>query len=186
MEHPTEVSFDALCKGMLGISPAYGSFLAEAASFCLKFKSHPSPVTLRISGWVVLILRLHWNENVADLAATYADLEEATEYGAYAVALVTVVKLTGIPYVERSAKGTGIDYWLTDDMEGAPFQRAARLEVSGILDGDDAAVTRRVNRKLTQTERSSAASIPAYIAVVEFRSPRMQFVKKQTKDNGER
>ena len=185
MERLMEVSFDTLSKGMFGISPAYGSFLAEAASFCLKLKTHTSPVTLRVIGEILLVLGVHWNDSVADLEATYADLEEATEYGAYAVALVTAVKLTGIPYVERSAKGTGIDYWLTDSLEGAPFRRAARLEISGILDGDEAAVTSRVSRKLKQTERSSGTSIPAYVAVVEFGRPQMQFVKKQTKKEEE-
>ena len=185
MADTTEVSFEPLYNGILGISVAYGSFLAEAASFCLKWKKHPSPVSLHVSGKTLVILRLHWKDPGTDATRTYTDLEEATEYGAYGVALVTVVKLTGIPYVERSAKGTGIDYWLTDGTDGAPFQKAARLEISGILDGDDAAIMSRLNRKIAQTERSKSTSIPAYVAIVEFGLPRMQLVKKQTKANGE-
>ena len=53
------------------------------------------------------------------------------------LALVIALQLTGMPFVEQSARGTGGDYWLGNDRSGnVIFQRAARLEVSGILQGD--------------------------------------------------
>jgi hypothetical protein len=61
-------------------------------------------------------------------------MQEASEYGAYGVAITLALELTETAQVERSAKGTGIDYWLGDGRdERGIFQRTARLEVSGIL-----------------------------------------------------
>lgn len=114
-----------------------------------------------------------------NLDITYADLQEASEYGAYALALTVAVKLTGIPYIERSAKGTGVDYWLSQRIdEHGLFQRAARLEVSGILEGDETAISARLNKKLRQTERSDETLLPAYVAIIEFALPNMRFVKR--------
>lgn len=75
--------------------------------------------------------------------------------------------------MERSAKGTGIDYWLGDDAEGPPFQNKARLEVSGILRAEgnvETVVSGRVRAKQRQTQRSSG-TLPACVVVVEFGSP---------------
>jgi hypothetical protein len=84
---------------------------------------------------------------------TWADLQEATEYGAYGVAIIVALPLTDMPRVERSAKGPGVDYWVGDGKdERGIFQRAARLEVSGILKGDEAKIAARLKQKLTQTE----------------------------------
>jgi hypothetical protein len=89
------------------------------------------------------------------------------------------VKLTGIPLVERSAKGTGVDYWLSAGVEEhGLFQHAARLEVSGILDGEESAISARLRKKLVQTEPSDNTGLPAYVAIVEFGSPETRLVKK--------
>jgi hypothetical protein len=175
-------TFDSLRKGELGITLAYGSFLAEAASYCLKFKQHVSPVLLHVSGDLPTSGNLQWNDGGENLDTTYADLQEATEYGAYGVALVVAVKLTGITCVERSAKGTGIDYWLCRGVDGRGLlQRAARLEVSGILEGDESAISARLNRKLVQTEQSDKTSLPAYVAIIEFGLPNMRLVERASK-----
>jgi hypothetical protein len=172
-------SLDSLQQGNLGISSAYGTFLAEAAFYCLKLKNHDNPVVLHLTGDRPMKSDLQWNDGEQNLDRTYADVQEATEYGAYGVALSVSVKLTDIPYVERSAKGTGIDYWLSHgDDELGPFQRAARLEISGILDGDEGAISARLNKKLAQTKRSDKTSLPAYVAIVEFGLPNMRLVKR--------
>ena len=112
-------------------------------------------------------------------SGTYADLQEATEYGACGIALLVAVRLTGMSRVEQSAKGTGVDYWLGPDVSGQGiFQRAARLEVSGILDGDSSKIAARLNVKLRQTRRSDESNLPAYIAIVEFRRPETRFVSR--------
>jgi len=52
-----------------------------------------------------------------------------------------------------------------------PFENKARLEVSGIRNGDQKVVTARVRAKLMQTEVSDETRLPAYIVVVEFGHP---------------
>jgi hypothetical protein len=114
-----------------------------------------------------------------------ADLQEATEYGAYGVALVIAVKITGIPFVERSAKETGIDYWLGDGAdERGIFQRTARLEVSGILRGNDKQITARLKTKIIQTKRSDQTLLPAYAIIVEFAEPTARLTRSNA--NGRR
>jgi hypothetical protein len=131
---PEAFSFDALREGKLGLTKAYGSFLVEAASFCLHLNQHPNPVLVIVTGYAPTSGSLAWDEITDAHDHSFADEQEATEYGAYGVAVVVVLKLTGTSHVARSAKGTGIDLWLgggTD--ERGIFQRTARLEVSGIL-----------------------------------------------------
>jgi hypothetical protein len=172
-------SFKPLRQGEFGISSAYGVFLAEAASHCLKLKKHDDPALLHVNGHIRVSGSLQWNDTSENLDSTYADLQEATEYGAFGVALVVAVKLTGIPFVQRSVKGTGIDWWLSEGAnEGGLFQRAARLEISGILEGDEGLVSARLNKKLLQSKKSDTTYLPAYVAIVEFSAPSVRLVKR--------
>jgi hypothetical protein len=176
-------SFDALKHGKLGVSEIYGSFLAEAASYCLYFKTHPNPVVLSLTGDVLSNGTLGWDEITETHRKTYADIQEATEYGACGIAIIIAVQLTGLPRVERSVKGTGVDYWLNADLdEDGIFQRAARLEVSGILDGDETKIVTRLNQKKLQTERTDKTSLPAYVAIVEFGSHEARLVKRSVEE----
>jgi hypothetical protein len=103
-------------------------------------------------------------------------MPEATERGASAIAFLLMLQLTDYTVIERSRKGTGFDYWLghKDDMI---FQRAARLEISGILSGTAQTVDTRVAQKKKQTRRSDGA-LPAYIVVVEFGAPTAKVVQR--------
>jgi hypothetical protein len=180
MSHTShKFDFVPLKNGSLNISKAYGAFLAEAAAHCLNLKKHPNPVQVALTGDLQTVGMLDWDGVIELKDATYTDLQEATEYGAYGIALVVALRITGMTSVERSAKGTGIDYWLgSDSASQGIFQRAARLEVSGILDGDDAKITARLNIKLHQASRSDGSLLPAYVAIVEFRTPETRFVMK--------
>jgi hypothetical protein len=172
------LSLDALRNGQLGISAVYGSFLAEAASHCLHRNDHVNPVFLHVTGDICRPGSLKWCEVNEQDEGTWADLQEATEYGAYGVAIVVALRLTGTPRVERSAKGTGIDYWIGGgkDQSGI-FQRTARLEVSGIFKGDQPKIAARLREKLAQTKQSDTAGLPAYVVIVDFGGPEAKFVK---------
>lgn len=173
-------SFDSLKEGKVGISVVYGSFLAEAAAFCLYENEHHSPGRLLLTGNVPAVTSLHWNEVGAELSATWADLKEAAEYGAYGIAIVVCVEVTKFHRVERSAQeGTGIDIWLTNNADDRGiFQRSARLEVSGILHGDQNTIAARLKQKLAQTERSDQTRLPAYVVIVEFGTPEARLIKR--------
>lgn len=173
------LTFDALVNGRLGISSVYGSFLAEAAAHCLQCNNHLNPVILSITGDVCMTGTLKWCDVCERDRGSWSDLQEATEYGAYGVAILVVLRLTDTPRVERSAKGTGIDYWIGDgsDQNGI-FQRTARLEVSGILKGDEIKIAARLAKRLSQTRQSDETGLAAYVAIVDFGGPEVGFVKR--------
>ena len=136
----------------------------------------PQGVSLRVMGHVGGAYALSWPAIGDQDRRTWADSQEATEYGATAVAVLLAKQELGYAVVERAAKGTGIDYWLGHEDEGPPFQNKARLEVSGILRAGgsaqevEAAVASRVRAKQRQMQPSSG-SLPACVIVVEFGSP---------------
>ena len=170
------LDLNGLSNGLPAITPALGGAMAEAAGVCLESQGHRHGVHLRAIGHLNATHSLDWPPIGDQERRTWADLQEATEYGATAIAALLAKQELGYAVVERSAKGTGIDYWLGDDAEGPPFQNKARLEVSGILrvEGSarnvETAVARRVRAKQRQTQ-SSRGALPACVIVVEFGSP---------------
>lgn len=103
------------------------------------------------------------------------DLQEATEHGAECISVLYAIEHTPFTIVRRSRKKTGIDYWLgrKDD----PIVFSARLEISGILN-DCGSLTSRKNKKLKQTNQSDDTGLPAFVSIVEFGTPAIEFVKK--------
>lgn len=167
------LNLTALSGGLPAITPALGGAMAEAAGVCLESQGHRQGVSLQVTGYVNNTQPLNWPYIGGQQRRTWSDFQEATEYGATAIAALLAKQELGYAVVERSAKGTGIDYWLGDDAEGPPFQNKARLEVSGILRAEgnvEAVVSGRVRAKERQTQRSSG-SLPACVVVVEFGSP---------------
>ncbi len=120
---------------------------------------------------------LSWERVSNQQQQTYADLHEATEYGACAIAILVVENTTRNVVVERSKKGTFFDYWVGSEGKGELFQGRARLEVSGILNGDDKKVEMRVAQKLEQVKQAKG-KLPTYVAVVEFGRPKARVVRK--------
>lgn len=159
----------SLSRGMEGLSPAKGRELAEAAGVCLYHGQHRSGVQLLVTGHWQTSRALVFEEPSDQALRTHADLQEATESGACALAIAVARDETGMEVVERARKGTGVDYWLGHVV--GVFE--ARLEVSGILEGSDGQVARRARQKLEQMKRSDGDGIPGYAAVVEFASPRV-------------
>jgi len=114
---------------------------------------------------------LAWDKTTAQARRTWNDLQWATEFGAYGIATLLVHALTDLTVMKRSCKGTGFDFCLcAKDDEQPLFQGKARLEVSGILDGDSTLLQARARQKLRQTAVSNG-TLPAYVIVVEFSEP---------------
>ena len=119
-----------------------------------------------------------WSITINDqILRSWADEQELVEYGACGVAILMMLNLVGFKVIRRARKGTGFDYWLASTNEDLPFQEAARLEVSGILTGREAELMKRIRQKVIQTQRSSS-SLPAYVVVVEFGTPRSHMVQE--------
>ena len=152
--------------------------MAEAAAVCLEDNGHGSGTPLKVSGSNRGTFTVQWTALPIQAHAEWADLQEATEHGAYFIAIRLVDNLTGLTVVQRSKKGTGFDYWLAPKgTKTLLFQNTSRLEVSGILRGSRAAVRQRARQKLQQA-LSQIRTGAAYAAVVEFGSPLAHMVKK--------
>jgi hypothetical protein len=178
---PTEKSLDLATlgeePGMPGLTRTVGAFLAEAAAVCFEVCGHKEEFDLLITGWKRLVCRVRRPAVGLQTIRAHADLQEATEHGACAVAILVTRELTGAHVLERSAKGTGFDYWI-GDAESLPFRLRIRLEVSGILRGTMADVERRAEQKCCQTERSDATRLDALVFVVEFSHPLAKVIKR--------
>jgi hypothetical protein len=157
---------------MPGLTSACGTSLAEAAAVCLEERQHRSGVTFHLSGAHAQQFLVQWPPVDDQARRCYNDLQEATERGAYGIAILIVCDITGMVVVERSKKGPGFDYWLGNEDEdgGELFERKARLEVSGILSASRPQVQARVRQKKKQMKPSDRLA-PGYVAVVEFGTP---------------
>ena len=165
-------------EGLPGVSPVSAAHLYESFMVCMNHHAHPDNIALDIEGQQESAT-LKW-ENTCDemILRTYADMQYATEHGAVCLAIMLTVAYTPYTVIERSRKGTGFDYWL-GERNSELFQKKARLEVSGILKGDDATMTNRFNAKVVQTEQSDDTKLPAYISIVEFSKPKAIYKTKE-------
>ena len=127
-----------LNEGLRAITPAFGAVLAEACAICFSDQGHPMGVELKVQGSFDKRYRVYWPKVTEQMLNCYNDHEVTTEYAAVGIAVLLIRDLTGYTVIRRSAKSTGIDYWLgietdrTDDF----LAEKARLEVSGILKGN--------------------------------------------------
>ena len=147
--------------------------MAHCASVCFEDRAHTTGVSLKVVGSANTEFAVLWETVTEVQRRTYNDLEEATEHGAYGVALILLREITGKKAIDRSKKGSGFDYWIgeTDDDE-LIFSNKARLEVSGILSGTDSKIDTRLRTKLDQVKPSDISGFPAYIAIIEFGQPK--------------
>lgn len=165
-----------LKNGMPTVPPSFGEWLSHTASYCLEDRGHSNGVSLKVVGAFSKTFKLIWDA-IDDRTRRFCqDAEVATEHGAYGIAFLLIKKLTDYNVIERSKKGPGFDFWLGKENDSL-FNNKARLEVSGIRNGDMGEIRTRVNQKMAQTKPSDG-SLSAYIVVVEFSMPLSEVVKK--------
>lgn len=177
LDKPLDLAALGSLPGMPGLTVAAGRSLAEAAAVCLEHCGHSEQTELVVTGWKNLTCILSRPPVDSQMLRTYGDMQEATEFGACAIAILLVKNLMHFDVMERSFKGTGFDYWIGDD-QGLPFGGKIRLEVSGILRGSSRDVDERVKKKCRQTERSDTIGAGAMVFVVEFARPFVGVAKR--------
>jgi hypothetical protein len=171
------LNLENLSHQVPALTAAFGACLAEACAICLEEQGHQSGATLLVNGDLSGTFKLDWPAITEQMRRCWNDVEVTREPGAYAIACLLIHKLTPFTVIERSRKGTGIDYWLS--LENDPQMRiAARLEVSGIGQGSARIIAQRVKIKLRQIERTNQIW-PAFVIVVEFGGPIAQVVRKE-------
>ncbi len=131
-----------------------------------------------VSGaWASHSMQVTWTATDDQTRRCYADLQFATEFGAYGIAVLLVESLTNLTVFERSRKGTGFDFWLAPKGSSNPlFQDKSKLEVSGLLDGDETDIRSRLREKVTQLIRGGVP-LPGYGVVVHFGAPESRVAK---------
>jgi len=167
-----------------GITKVQAAQHMEACLICLDYHNHRTGIKLVAKGSWNANLFLYWNGEVDErMRRCWRDTQEATEYGAAAIAILLVIEFTKYTVIERSAKGTGFDYWLLEsELYDEEFisDGTARLEVSGIIYAEnDSAIRSRVKDKLRQVEVSDSTGFPAIIVVVEFSRPEAHMEHKR-------
>ncbi|NJK51908.1 MAG: hypothetical protein HC936_02250 [Leptolyngbyaceae cyanobacterium SU_3_3] len=167
------LSLQRLEQGLPAITPAFGAAIAEAGAICLTDEAHQPGVTLEVEGEFSTTFALDWQPVTEQTRRCWNDEQYTTEQAAYGIAFLLILQLTELTVIERSRKGTGFDYWLGTQGSSValPFERMARLEVSGIRRGNRSQINARVKQKTEQTRASDGQGLPAYIIVVEFSRP---------------
>jgi hypothetical protein len=143
--------------------------MGECAAMCLSLH-HRSGVTLAVHGEQSTRFALNWNSLSEQHSRSLRDLQEATEHGACGLAILIVREITGKKVIERAAKGLGFDFWLGNEEQDLPFQGCFRLEISGILNGSERDIQKRLREKRAQISISDRLC-PAYVAIIEFSAP---------------
>jgi hypothetical protein len=102
------IDLNSLAGGMPGLTSACGKSLAEAAAVCLEDRKHISGVSLWLTGIQEEERALIWPIVTDQQRRCYNDLQEATERGAYGIAILVAREVTGLLVVERSKKVLGL------------------------------------------------------------------------------
>lgn len=152
-----------------------GSYL-EAARVCLD-RHHASPKEFTLENdRAESIAKVEWEAADSRVQAAWANADDATRDGAYAVAIAATELLKGMVAVHRAETRTGADYYIAPRGETLEdLENWWRLEVSG-THLDKSEVKRRLRIKLEQA-RQGNSNLPALAAVIGFR---VQLILLQT------
>jgi hypothetical protein len=179
---PQILNIDDLKIGLPAITPVFGAMLAEASLICLHRNGFDTGVNIVVESDnnSLANFAINWT-NVIDYQTdnSWKDQAMATEFGAVGLSILLVSKLTNYTVIQQSYRSTGFDYWLEiKNEENDSFINIARLEISGIFNGNENIIKQRVKLKLAQTDVSDYMNLPAYISIIEFSKPFDIFTKK--------
>lgn len=159
-----------------GLTPSLADHQCEAAGVCLARFHELPPSLLHLQAPAYdRKYELIWRFPTPVELAANANEDDATEAGAYAVALASVDAHLGLVTIGRTYRRSGADWHLRPyPVVEQPFDidrdDVVRLEVSGVSDDNETKMRERVRVK-----RAQAAARPgaALVAVVGFRSSRV-------------
>ena len=162
------LQFSTLHERHIGVSERVAQNYFEAACVCLD-RHHASPIQFLITDNDKHDnTQAEWIATDARTRSAWANKDDATRDGAYAVSLAAVEITRGLVAVSRAETRTGADYYLgepgttPDDLEAS-----YRLEVSGTDAGNETVITARLRQKLDQASKGTS-NLPAIASVVGF------------------
>ena len=175
----SELPFHDLANRHPGVTRAIGDSYSEAARICLD-RHHVSPIEISIETSAITHEAFaQWRRTDERERGAWANETDATESGAYGVALAAVELSVGMVAVRRAETRTGADYYIappntnTDDLEAW-----LRLEVSGVDRGDHSILQQRLNQKIQQA-LDGQNNLPALATIVGFRAKRVAIARAE-------
>jgi hypothetical protein len=165
---PGKINIDAMHLRHRALTPPIAGAFCEAAAVCLS-RHHASPAEIRLSdNGVESLGELVWSEPDSRVLDAWANKTDATEAGACCCVIAGVELLRGLFAVRRAETGTGADYYIgAKDSGREDLEDCLRLEVSGVSDGSEKDVSRRLLEK-SQQARQGSSNLPALAGVVGF------------------
>lgn len=120
---------------------------------------------------------MFWESQIDLLSIkAWKNKSEVANYAAVGLSLLLVADLTAFNSFEIAEFGTGADYWMSKKKSNfilEDLEREARVEISGILkETKSNTVNMRFNLKKKQIKKSDDSNTPAWIAVIEFSTPK--------------
>lgn len=168
------------------VSPGGIGYYVTAARVCLD-RHHQSPIDFEVTleAGADAAYTTQWERSSDADRRLHADATDATEHGAYCVALAAAYSHLGRMALRRTNKGTGADWWLVPigaDVSGPPEYDLDRddivkLEVSGTDLDSPNEVRRRLAKKVDQVRTGRVPVAEQYAAVVGFPTREVRFEK---------
>lgn len=154
-----------------GLTPEIAACYLQAARVCLD-RHHAPPTEFMLKDGNAGDFRtiVAWEAADDRCRNAWANEIDATEAGAYAIALAAAELAGGFVAVRRAETGTGADYYIAlSDDPGEDLEGCIRFEVSGTDRGAASEVAQRLRDKLNQAA-AGASNLPAMAGVVGFRA----------------
>jgi hypothetical protein len=166
-----------------GLSKTLVDAYAMMAGICMQ-RHHASPAawTVQIDDEPAQEYEVAWRMPTDQERLSYADDNEATEFGACSLALAAAETHLGLVAYARAKPRSGVDFYLLAADSSATaivsydydHSQSIGLEVSGIDRDSDASVNNRLRDKVEQVRRGWSPD-HAVAAVVGFRGARVVF-----------
>lgn len=166
--NPPLLPLDNMSERHQALTPSIAGCYLEAARVCLD-RHHLSPKEFTLENdQKTSTAKVVWELTDDRIRAAWANKDDATRDGSYALAIAATELLRGTVAVRRMSTRTGADYYIAPaNQELEDLENCFRLEVSG-TDLDKAIVKRRLREKIDQTKRGRS-NLPALVAIVGFK-----------------
>ena len=153
-----------------GLTAGVALGFREAAEVCLD-RHHSPPTDLVVDRGTRIEAIAEWDAPDERTKHAWANEIDATEAGAYCVALAAIEVTDDLVAIRRAETHTGADYYVAPRGTSlGDLEDALRLEVSGIDEATPGSLKARLRQKLEQTGRGRS-NLPAIAAVVTFSPP---------------
>lgn len=193
------IELEHLRNGVGCLDIDHCSATCRAAQIALTEAGHPVSVRCEVEDQEkpLFTVVLQWTElEKRSTIRSWRQLQRLGEWTAEGIAFLMVDEFTPFTVVDQSevdtrpGGGTGIDYYLgakenldCEDEDDFP-EHLARLEVSGILrPSSDNSLKARVSDKIERTKKSDSDRTPAFVIVVEFETPMVNFTQRMPEDD---